>query len=374
MRAEIPALTGFRFLAAALVFFYHSQWRGQFILFGYGWIGVPLFFALSGFLMAYMYKERFASLGGWEVGTFYWRRFVRIYPAYILVAACAAWLQNLRYGVHDWEMWTYNFALIHQFFGRYQTALCTPFWSLPIELTFYLLFPFLICLYEFAFRRLGLLGVAATLVLTTVVGFSSGYLLAPAQKDLGYLMIMVNWQYQTIFGHLFTFGSGIAAAYVFLSYERVLRGNLASVLVLATGVISFYGVMALLSSGRVSGLLRSLGMSTSWDDAANCFLFSVPGALVILGLCGANRVAAILSTKPLIMLGAASYVLYLIHHVGEYIWFMPLWGSLLFFVVCNAAAIGIHLYYERPIQYVLLAFWKRWIAPMREGAVVRHAG
>jgi peptidoglycan/LPS O-acetylase OafA/YrhL len=372
MRPEIPALTGFRFLAASLVFFYHSQWRGQSLLFAYGWIGVPLFFALSGFLMAYLYRERFAKLEGREVATFYWRRFVRIYPAFLLIGVCAAWLQNVRFGVYDWELWFATFSLMHQFFGRYQTSLCTPFWSLPIEMSFYLLFPFLVCLYEFAWRRLRLVGVAATLALTTVAGFGTGILLAPAPEDLGYRMVMHAWQYQTIFGHFFTFGIGISGAYVFLTYQRVLRENLASALVLVLGALCMYGAVWLAGSGWIAAFLRSLGMSNQWDDAGNCMVFAVPGALLILGLCGTNRVAAFLSTKPMIMLGAASYVLYLIHHVGEYIWFMPLWGSLLFFVVCNAAAIGIHVYYERPIQHELLEFWKRWVEPTP--AVFRQVG
>ncbi len=78
--AKIPALTGLRAVAASLVFFYHCffqyvdelpLWLGA--LFNVGYVGVPIFFALSGFLITLRYLDDF---GEGKIG--YGRFFTRI--------------------------------------------------------------------------------------------------------------------------------------------------------------------------------------------------------------------------------------------------------------------------------------------------------
>src|SRR5260370_41928881 len=84
-RPRLPALTSVRFFAALHVFVFHMYamkitsgigWTGQISSIGY--VGVSLFFLLSGFILVYTYPGRDVRAGE------FWRaRFARIYPAYL---------------------------------------------------------------------------------------------------------------------------------------------------------------------------------------------------------------------------------------------------------------------------------------------------
>jgi peptidoglycan/LPS O-acetylase OafA/YrhL len=72
----VPALDGVRALAIALVVSFHAVGfpRG-------GWLGVDIFFALSGFLITTLLIEERARSGRISIGTFYCRRALRLLPA-----------------------------------------------------------------------------------------------------------------------------------------------------------------------------------------------------------------------------------------------------------------------------------------------------
>jgi peptidoglycan/LPS O-acetylase OafA/YrhL len=83
---DIPALTGLRFVAAATIVLAHFAEGSQFAFFGLrspiSVIGMPLFFALSGFIVHYVYAAPFAD--GWRtaVPAFALARFSRLYPLF----------------------------------------------------------------------------------------------------------------------------------------------------------------------------------------------------------------------------------------------------------------------------------------------------
>lgn len=86
-KISIKSLTGIRFFAAIFVIFFHyldtKQYAGLYIteLTRYGYVGVSLFFVLSGFVLAYNYPN-FTSAA--ERNRFWWARFARIYPLYLV--------------------------------------------------------------------------------------------------------------------------------------------------------------------------------------------------------------------------------------------------------------------------------------------------
>ena len=91
---HMPELTGLRGIAAFWVLCFHlgaalKAWfpdaRVVHIVVSKGYLGVDLFFALSGFVIAYAYAERL-SVGSWNAWhTFIARRFARIYPVHVFV-------------------------------------------------------------------------------------------------------------------------------------------------------------------------------------------------------------------------------------------------------------------------------------------------
>ena len=95
--ADFPALTGVRGVAAFLVAVYHYFFplmpQGSVIhrLFGRGYLYVDLFFVLSGYVMALNYGPMFSTRIRWEaVGSFFWKRFARVYPVYICLTIALA--------------------------------------------------------------------------------------------------------------------------------------------------------------------------------------------------------------------------------------------------------------------------------------------
>ena len=153
------ALDGLRFLAFLLVFFFHalqfSPW-GNWAIIRFGYLGVPIFFVLSGFLIGGILLDlRDRQLPDYGLGaklkTFYIRRALRIFPVYYMFIAVMAGMRLLS-GNQDpvaresmfWHL-TYltnfrSFAVgmnnIHE--GH--------FWSLAVEEHFYLIAPLVVLL------------------------------------------------------------------------------------------------------------------------------------------------------------------------------------------------------------------------------------
>jgi peptidoglycan/LPS O-acetylase OafA/YrhL len=92
---DLPALTSLRFFAALWVVFFHLSTRVAGTLpaaartvIGRGWMGVPFFFILSGFILAHVYGRKLsAPATRAERGRFWWARVARVYPLYLLALA-----------------------------------------------------------------------------------------------------------------------------------------------------------------------------------------------------------------------------------------------------------------------------------------------
>lgn len=146
---HFDALTGFRCLAACLVFLYHNKkyWRDQLHpeisrLLNELHIGVSLFFVLSGFLIAYTYAE--APLhSAKKYAEYFSIRLVRIMPLYWLILT--AYYLDPAFGEMKFTWLTYS--LFHGFSDLHNLDAISQSWSLNIEMTFYLLAP-LLCLLQ----------------------------------------------------------------------------------------------------------------------------------------------------------------------------------------------------------------------------------
>jgi peptidoglycan/LPS O-acetylase OafA/YrhL len=139
-----PALDGLRGIAVLLVVVMH----GDDGLLSGGYIGVDVFFVLSGFLITCLLVEEQESTGRISLCSFYVRRARRLGPALLLLIVAggllAVWMPTTRgstpylVGALGALCDANNWLLVY---GHARLGLLTPSWSLAVEEQFYLLWP-----------------------------------------------------------------------------------------------------------------------------------------------------------------------------------------------------------------------------------------
>lgn len=158
----IKPLTSLRFFFAFMIFAHHLtflsksdlpyfRWIHEYIL-KEGYIGVSFFFILSGFILAYNYRD---SILNKKVSNknFFIARIARIYPLHLLclLIAIPLTLQNSAFEFSTWiKQLFFNLTLTQSFIPikTFYFSFNSPSWSISNELFFYLLFPFLIILFS----------------------------------------------------------------------------------------------------------------------------------------------------------------------------------------------------------------------------------
>jgi peptidoglycan/LPS O-acetylase OafA/YrhL len=151
-RERQPGLDLLRALAIIVVVIYHAALFG-FKLPGrvdrFGWIGVDLFFVLSGYLIGGQLLTPLARDQRMNFGRFFARRVLRIMPAYFVVLAVYFLLPSWReYPDMSQPLW--KFLLSIQNIALHGGTAFSHAWSLAVEDQFYLVLPFLLL---FLYRR-----------------------------------------------------------------------------------------------------------------------------------------------------------------------------------------------------------------------------
>lgn len=167
---RIPQIQALRAVAALLVVAYHAKLTPG------GYIGVDIFYVISGYLITGLLLRELESTGTLRLKAFYLRRIKRLLPTsffVLIVTAIAAWAlypSTLRPSLGKdiaaaaAYVSNYLFALWQM---DYQNLNATPpvvihYWSLAVEEQFYLFWPFIIlALFRYGSRRAVLLGVSA---------------------------------------------------------------------------------------------------------------------------------------------------------------------------------------------------------------------
>lgn len=145
---RLPGLDTLRAIAIAWVLLFHSYLVGGLgdgygVLQWSGWMGVDLFFVLSGYLIGTQVFKALHRTGKLDFTAFYQRRFIRILPAFFVVLALyevwPAWSESE--GMQPlWQFLTFTFNLQYNNDDNYAFS---HVWSLCVEEHFYLVFPFL---------------------------------------------------------------------------------------------------------------------------------------------------------------------------------------------------------------------------------------
>lgn len=290
--ANIRSLTALRFFAAFWVVLFHYWPKLEApatpMLIQKGYLGVELFFILSGFILCHVYRTS-VEQQRFHYGRFLWARLARIYPLHLAslaglgLLAAAAGLAGLSVDANilSWEALPANLLMVHAW-GLAPTAGWNhPSWSISAEWFAYLTFP-LFAWAALALKRRPLIAVAlaAALLAALYAGFerTAGFPLTQATIHWGALRIVP----------CFALGCALHA----LWRERPLRDRASAAL-----------------GAAVSGASALVAAAAGAPDAL--IVVSLGG--LIYFLAGAAQAGSQLFDRPgLVYLGEISYSVYMI--------------------------------------------------------------
>ncbi len=285
-RQYYPALDGLRGIAILLVVVYHNFGFTNYFFFG--WLGVDLFFVLSGFLITSILIA--TDIGKRDLKNFFIRRILRIFPLYYLTLVLILFILPLfssfsmdisYYQQNQIWLWTYTQNLLY-ILSLPKNNILIHFWSLAVEEQFYLIWPFIILLLKKANRLLLLLSATLILVIaarffiwvyrienleyfslytfTRIDGICIGCMVALLQKTnrnflekytaaivfslagLNFLFYFFNKMYQFTFPYLAIIGyTTFAAMFGLLIYEVISETSSIINKILSLGFLKFFG-------------------------------------------------------------------------------------------------------------------------------------
>ena len=302
LASRMDALTGIRAIAAFWVVAYHFaispfealqlQQRMPFVKYGY--LGVDLFFLLSGFILIHVHGRDTATLAPRPVLRFYALRLSRIYPVHVLTLFALAVMFGggmlLGFTPHHPEDFRFgdfiaNLLLVQSWGFADDIHWNFPSWSLSCEWLAYLLFPLLaIALARIASRR------AAVQWLAAVAGaFALAYVF--------YFRCDLDLRFDVGgFAHLALPRVGFEFALGALCYKLLQFADLRN-----------WPWLAIVLGAIVAATL--LAATPARDFAIVC----VFALVIVAGSMKRNFVARILSAPLLVYLGEISYSLYMVH-------------------------------------------------------------
>jgi peptidoglycan/LPS O-acetylase OafA/YrhL len=296
-RADLPALTGIRGLAAWFVVLYHIRlgaaphlpaWAGFALSKGY--LAVDLFFMLSGFVLWLNYSDRLRRDGFGAVPKYLARRVARIWPLHLFILALTVLYASLLAATgklnpvhYPWEQLPLHFLLIHNWGFTSGLTWNDPSWSISGEAAAYLLFPLIVLGVDWK-RISPTWAIAALLVLacllSAVMGWSGAFILDRDIPRFGLLRAATEFSMGTI---------------VCALWQRWCPRP---------------GASALLAGALIGGALL-LAFAAEAPETLVVPLF-LAGLLLAVALT-ADRPGNPLAARPVHYLGEISYSTYLVH-------------------------------------------------------------
>jgi peptidoglycan/LPS O-acetylase OafA/YrhL len=295
-----PALDGLRAVAVIAVVLYHSGATSALPgLAPGGFIGVSVFFTLSGYLVTSLLLRRLIDPGGLDMSRFWTRRLKRLAPASLVVVLTTVllapwfWSGMLAtdaiagiFGYTNWYViWTAPEALLRTIVGP-----LGPFWSLAIEEQFYLI------------ASIAVLVAARTArpVRNLVVFIVAGWCTSLA------VQVLADWpQYRLEFSTLtraaeLLAGSGLAVVLVRWPdlahrWSRFLQ---------PIGIIALVGVVA---------LMATTDYDPPWLLHGGYAALSIVNAALVMSLLTPGLLTRALAWRPAVRVGRLSYSWYLVH-------------------------------------------------------------
>ncbi len=357
----IPAIDGLRALAVMAVIFYHL---------GFNWIpggflGVDLFFVISGYVITRLLLDSIEQSGGLDLRAFYFARVRRLIPALGFMLATTAiavgiWapdtIKRLVIDAPFALTGTMNWWLVGHHLDYFEEIGRPPLlqhtWSLAVEAQFYLLWPLILLaiLRYFGKKRISVIALAiATIsgVTLTLVSFS---LDAATASKVSHVYFGTDTHSIGLF-----LGAALAVSWIPQNFKAEVSKR-AQNFIDGIGVFGFLGILA-------AFLLIDESTPTLYKIAFP--LAGIFGAAIITSVVHpASRFAPILQNKVLLWIGERSYAIYLWHWVIFQVtrpmvdlagksWAMY---SLRILIVFALADISLR-YIELPVRRGVLNYW-----------------
>lgn len=288
---KFAAIDGLRGLAIIMVTLYHiwghmrtpdvMLWGLDLTpLFCNGHMGVPLFFTLSGFCLFYPMVKKGAPTSWRE---FFLRRAWRILPGYwlslvVFFIPFAVWA-----GTKEtlWQLLSHA-TFTETFFEPHRLAVNAVWWSLAVEIHYYLIFPFL----ALAFLRWPVATFAACMAISLGI------------RGMAMHDILTPWQLWCINlpARLCEFGAGMMVAHLVVSRPNLLEHKR---LIMACEILGIVAIFIMpYANLRGHGVERGI-MSIGW------------GALALAVLSPLSGFRQLFTMRPLVWIGIVSYSAYL---------------------------------------------------------------
>ena len=349
---QLLQLTSLRFFAALAVLFFHQGYLSSkdnpikdfaSIFFTEGYAGVSFFFVLSGFILSYSYQNNLLSR---EISAkkYLLLRLARIFPLHLVIAFIFLFFTIDRINFEFLKSASLNLVLLQSWMPspNYYFSLNAVSWSLSVELFFYFSFIFLAIFSTQTLTRLAIGLFLIILVLVAYIIFNGGgswtaangdfklshwfFYINPLVRLLDFLIGMLIYRWIMIrpsknyssFNEIFSVLLLFLSVYIFSIYKfpEILRSQLLYLPFIAYVIYSFANGDGILSKG--------------------------------------------LKNNKLVLLGEASFSLYLIHqpiivfaykaYKDQYADFPLIIFSIAITLFCIFASVLTYLFFEKPIH------------------------
>ena len=280
---RITQLDGIRALAVTSVFVHHA-FKIKLL-----WMGVDLFFVLSGFLITGILLDNRQKTFRSYIGQFYQRRAVRILPPYVLLLLVTALLFGTTWLRH-WYLYLFLMNLV-RILGVSQPDSIVLLWSLAVEEQFYIVWPFLV----YVLNRKRLVAMAIGII---VLAPFLRWVCTPYLHNIWPIYFLTPFRMDAL-------ATGALLAVAWQKFRPRMKAYGQYGLALSLG-----GALLLYSCSRITGFSTYSNTPLSNLVIFDCTLMICTG-IMLWALSGKG--VWILTLPPIVYLGRISYSVYLIH-------------------------------------------------------------